>query len=474
MEDGVEFADLRGLVERGAIVLATAGGKGSVSAGSDRHRQFADRLKSILDGDRFYVRVLNTPRTRESLTEEELDRVIETYGERLAARIADDGIAEFMVAAPDLRRKLDTGLPSNPGRPCVDGQDIVWAATDWRRAGLLRPVTRELLRDLTEIREDRLAQALAWATEPVVGRSRLLYERHGGYQPHDVIVAHARDGARVVPERVWKVVVDVATRAELTAVAVQAYSDGHERVAEHAFRRAADVGDAEAAFNLGVLLEELSDVAGAKAAYEQAIDAGNADHGAAAAFRLGDLLKDAGHEDDARFAYEKGIAFANAFDTPEQRSARRASAAERFATTGALDALDALLVRESGRVERFGDRQSMRNDAYRDFERDADIGGYLRIAARCALDVAHRLNRRERVSSATIVRYALIRSSRITVAANVPIGLLRAYASRVFGPPARSWITSRRSPNQANAHGDWRRYCRTWKDKASPTRSSWS
>jgi hypothetical protein len=121
-------------------------------------------------------------------------------------------------------------------------------------------------------------------------------------------------------------------------------------------------------------------------------------------------------------------------DKPEHRSALRALAAGHFAAVGDLDALDALLVRESHPVDRFGQRQRWRNDAYRGCERDGDVGGYLEIA-RAALGLAHQLNSTGSISSAETVRYALIGSSVISMAANLPTELLRAVLTHQLWAP---------------------------------------
>ena len=107
----------------------------------------------------------------------------------------------------------------------------------------------------------------------------------------------------------------------------------------------------------------------------------------------------------------------------------RTRAAEHFAAAGELDGLRKLLARGLQPIDRFGEQRQPRNDAYRDCEHDGDVGGYLTIA-RAALDVAHQPNSAGSISSAETVRYALIGSSVISMAAGLPTGLLRAVLAR--------------------------------------------
>ena len=71
--------------------------------------------------------------------------------------------------------------------------------------------------------------------------------------------------------------------------------------AEIAYRRADEDGDAAGAFNLGVLLHQRRDLAGAVAAYERSERRGDPD----AAFNLGVLLYEAGELDRAEAAWRR-------------------------------------------------------------------------------------------------------------------------------------------------------------------------
>ena len=81
--------------------------------------------------------------------------------------------------------------------------------------------------------------------------------------------------------------------------------------ARAAFQRAIDSGDAEAAptaaNNLGWLFAMRQDVAGARAAYQRAIDSGHAEAAPTAAVNLGWLLDEQGDSAAARVAYQRAI-----------------------------------------------------------------------------------------------------------------------------------------------------------------------
>jgi Tetratricopeptide repeat len=70
---------------------------------------------------------------------------------------------------------------------------------------------------------------------------------------------------------------------------------------EREYRRLDDDGDAEGAFNLGVVLHQRGDLAGAKAAYERAEQRGDAD----AAFNLGVLLYETGDREGAQACWRR-------------------------------------------------------------------------------------------------------------------------------------------------------------------------
>jgi tetratricopeptide (TPR) repeat protein len=69
--------------------------------------------------------------------------------------------------------------------------------------------------------------------------------------------------------------------------------------------------------NLGILLNQLGDRDGARAAYQAAIDSANAEHGAVAAFNLGNILVNEGDDEGARAAYQAAIDFGTSETLPK-------------------------------------------------------------------------------------------------------------------------------------------------------------
>lgn len=89
------------------------------------------------------------------------------------------GLGEFLAAAHELIDRLEIGEASVP-----EGAAMVFAAVDWQRAGLDRPISKaelaalipiylEQLRPLLPLREGDADRGLGWATEPV-GRTAAL------------------------------------------------------------------------------------------------------------------------------------------------------------------------------------------------------------------------------------------------------------------------------------------------------------
>jgi cellulose synthase operon protein C len=115
----------------------------------------------------------------------------------VAAQIEREGIGEFMIAGPLLERKLR--LERHGMEPtCPEGAAVVWAAIDWQRVGMLRPIPRPALRELyehyltvDEPSDANFEQGSSWARRPVTSSAALLTPEDGAYSPHDYIVAYA-------------------------------------------------------------------------------------------------------------------------------------------------------------------------------------------------------------------------------------------------------------------------------------------
>jgi hypothetical protein len=180
-----------------------------------------------------------------------MHRPLTTVERRNAARAADKderlrdalhqigkyGLGEYLAAGPELIRRFDNAsdIDANP-----IGAALVRAAIDWRRLGLTRPISAEVLRalsplyldpaDIRRFDDNAFAQALAWATERVVATSALLIEEPEGYRVFDYLLDYAERDARflfpvalltrlselVAPEEVRRVEISLRAAYQLT------------------------------------------------------------------------------------------------------------------------------------------------------------------------------------------------------------------------------------------------------------------
>jgi uncharacterized protein len=218
------------------------------------------------------------------------------------------GFAEFLAAAPLIRHRWQ----SAPGSA---GAAIITAAVDARRAGLLSPLPRDLLRDLHAFylgpqcaqpgAEPGFDDGLIWATQPVRGASPCLIALDGEtYEPFDYLVAHTQatgTATEPVPPAAWPVLLAGAGPADMLSLAMAARAAGQLDVSEAALQRAADAGDPGAMYNLGVLLDDAGRPDEAARWYRQAADAGDA----SATCSLGVLLGGAGQPEEAEERYRQ-------------------------------------------------------------------------------------------------------------------------------------------------------------------------
>jgi hypothetical protein len=175
---------------RPVIALATYGGKGQ------RHlddKKLADPVNELLDRWAQETRFLLSGALRPS--EQAAAREANYAPEAVDAM--SRGIGEYMVAAPRLERKLTTARHEPGAEPCAEGVAVVWAAIDWQRAGMTKPISEELLHELypnyltgLDPTDERFRRGLEWALEPLYASVALL--RHAGsFLPYDWIVAYA-------------------------------------------------------------------------------------------------------------------------------------------------------------------------------------------------------------------------------------------------------------------------------------------
>jgi tetratricopeptide (TPR) repeat protein len=270
--------------KRPVIVLATQGGKGLRRLSDDAKRTLADPLDRVLDAAAYEISL------RPALSRDEQRSAARLgYSHRDVEAMAE-GLGEYMIAARRLERRLDRG-----DEECPEGAAIVWTAIDWQRSGLSAPVSDELLNELygnylpSEPTGAAFERGLNWATEPLYA-SHALLRTVNSYRAHDYVVAYAeRKLEREINRDTWRYIVSTAEDAQAYNAGLVAYAWHDYELAAIAWRQAAMSEDATiagpATFNLGYLLQEEGDLAGAERAWRRADDLGSA----AAAFTLGVL-----------------------------------------------------------------------------------------------------------------------------------------------------------------------------------------
>jgi tetratricopeptide (TPR) repeat protein len=275
-----------------------------------------------------------------------------------------DGIGEYMVAAPLLERKLTTGRHEPGAERCREGVAVVWAAIDWQRVGMTKPIEEELLRELYAhyligpgFTEEGFRRGLEWALEPLYASVALL-RRAASFLPYDHIVAYAdRQLGRPIDDKSWDRIIEVADRADSLDLGLLAYQRGDKGRAERATRRATDTEapDPEIAsralFNLGVLLHERGDVEGARAAWREVIEFAGGGIGVVLAQR-GDypvIVHALRQRDDALGVYQLGSLLHARGDLEGAEAAYRR--ADQRGHAEAAFSLGSLLLTERGDLE---------------------------------------------------------------------------------------------------------------------------
>jgi uncharacterized protein len=266
--------------DRPVLVLATEGGKGLGTAGSQLG-EFDDMISDLLrqyPGVRLGHRLTRQERRR-------LEREHTPVGDKLA-RV---GLGEFLVAGSRLVEKLEHGRHRRDEPRCLEGQAVVWAAIDWRLTGILRPIPERVLRALVghyspvTPTEARFERGREWALEPLYEDVALLrravkFGHEEAYEPFDFIVEHAqRSEHQIDPSTFDRIIAEYAEPAELARVGLVARALGDNERAKAAWRRGDGLGDAAASVNLGRLLHERGDMRSAGAAWRRADAQGHPD-----------------------------------------------------------------------------------------------------------------------------------------------------------------------------------------------------
>jgi TPR repeat protein len=230
--------------------------------------------------------------------------------EELRRRIARTGIGEYVGAAQQVRDQLTMGEHANPV-----GYALVTGAADWSLVGITRPVPAHLLPRLAAARltgrlrlelddDEKFGAALKWATREINPTVSLLEPGDGTYSVYDYVLDQLATTNRTVPTATWQLAIDEAEDGELTSIGYQAFVHQNlPEIAEDAWRKAADRGNADAMFNLGVLLTERGEQAEAEQWYRKAVAGGTGDAGVM--FNLGVLLTERGEQAEAEQWYRK-------------------------------------------------------------------------------------------------------------------------------------------------------------------------
>jgi tetratricopeptide (TPR) repeat protein len=176
------------------------------------------------------------------------------------------GLAEYLAAGPRLWQRWRDGLAVDNPPERLAGAAIVAVAIDCRRAGLTRPVSEALLRDLylgyldtsvgRRMAPGAFALGLAWATEPIQATSALLSENEQGYVVFDYLVDRVQTdpAAPPIPETTWTPLLSDLEPDDAAAIGRMANRKGDEEHAERAWHVAAVAGHGEAEVDLGLLL----------------------------------------------------------------------------------------------------------------------------------------------------------------------------------------------------------------------------
>jgi tetratricopeptide (TPR) repeat protein len=358
--------------QTGAIVVGTFGGKGSERIHPDR----ATELTSLADSLLMHAEKIGLGVT----TPAELARLPAELSATDREKIDRYGLAAALVAADLLQQRFmsERQALAEPASPV--GKAVVWAAIDWARCGRADPIPEAQLRRLwpaylepkgASAGTDAFEAGLEWALRPVAGQVSLLIRREG-YEAYDYAVLLGSECDPSPPkDEAWECALKTDDPEQILAVGVTAAQHGLDErarrametvverteeeiastalfnlgvladrrhdldAAEHAWRRAAEIGSGDAAFNLALLLAERDDPEASIAAYRRAVELeheggtlnlaallgrnGEKDEAIAVlrsgiengsgkcANNLGFLLKDDGRTDEAREAFRTAM-----------------------------------------------------------------------------------------------------------------------------------------------------------------------
>jgi tetratricopeptide (TPR) repeat protein len=265
LNTGVRLAALTRWQARsgGGIVAATYGGKGSeLIAGTA-----AGGLSTVASEVLAAAREISL----EATTAEEIDGLRSIVSAEEFASVERHGLAAFLVAAPQLQRKLATRRHAPGEDASPEGRAVVDAVVDWARCGrtdaiaeqTLKPLWRSYLHPDLVASDETFDRALKWALRPVAGTIALVHRATGGLQPFDYIVRVVADAREASPpsDAAWQAATHGVTDEQAMSVGTSAYNYGRRDVALQAFEAARTSSQANiaarAGHNAGVVLGEL-------------------------------------------------------------------------------------------------------------------------------------------------------------------------------------------------------------------------
>ena len=225
------------------------------------------------------------------------------------------GLAEYLGGGPLAVDKFSTARrPSRWVTPWPGGRGLATLRADppHPQVGPRRAAVATIyLADRPEEprTQEALKKGLGWATEEINETVALLGRRFPdptdatveAFEAFDYLVDHITEAALAIPEQLWQLSLDEAQPTEWMDLGYAAYQSTNLPVAEHAFHKAADDGDSEAMFFLGVLLAGRGDSGAAETWYRRAAQAGDSD----AMVNLGVLLAGRGDSGAAETWYRR-------------------------------------------------------------------------------------------------------------------------------------------------------------------------
>ncbi len=252
-------------------------------------------------------------------------QALEGTDDMIRSKVAEGiPLGEVLAAAEELRYRLEVADAFQKALACT--------VIDWSRTGLTWRLGETLAEELWTAylprkhmaalqnqarskRHEDFLRAVDWACTAIPGTATMLVTRNDdGLRAEDYLAAHRTLAQEAIAHPVWEAALTQAQADDAPEVIAAlgynaAISDVFD-IARTAWEPLAS-GQTDqapmAAFNLGYLLEGQGDVAGARAAYQQAIDSSHPEFAPMATVNLGNLLAGQGDVAGARAAYQQAI-----------------------------------------------------------------------------------------------------------------------------------------------------------------------